>query len=421
MKKQLSFLESGLRPILWDSADRGRVYAYFAGLVVTVSITDPSGGLIDLPVSFILKNKMGLDARDVSIFRLLAAIPLYLSFSMGLLRDRMNQRRSSDRQMMIIFSIFNAVVYVTLSFVPATFASMLTASLLTSSCYLFSVSAQSGLIASFAQRHSLSGSISALWNTASYVSIAAAFIVGGYISQLFEAEGPDQSFRVVCHVGALGSVMTAAFVCFQPKSIECGNRDVLDGEQQSVFRLSDMRSVYPALIIWALWNFAPGSVTSFQFFMQNKLGATDAQWGTWNAMSTASFLPAFILYGYLSDKVPFRKLLFWSAVIAVPQFVPLFFVRSPHEALLFAVVAGVLGGMATAAYLDLIMRCCPPGLHGTAMMAAGTVYFISTRVGDVFGTYLYETFGGFDACVLVMTAVYIMILFVVRSVPHSFR
>ena len=406
------------RRIHSGSADQRRVFAYFAGLVAIISITDPSGGLIDLPVSFILKNKMGLNARDISIFRVLTAIPFYLSVFIGLFRDRLNVTDASDRQMMMMFSVGNLAAYIALSFCPVSYASLLTASLISTSFYLFIVSAQSGLMASFAQRHSMSGTISALWNSASYISVAVAFMVGGYISQSLVAGGFDQSFSAVCYVGAIGSLMTAAFAYRRPKTVfECTDPIHSDGELRTAVRLSDLRSVYPALAVWMLWNFAPGSVTPLQFFLQNTMGASDAQWGTWNATFTVSFLPAFIIYGFLSNRVPFRRLLYWSAAIAIPQFVPLLFIRSPNEALLFAVVAGLLGGMATAAYLDLIIRACPPGLHGTAMMMAGTVYFVSTRLGDVFGAYLYETSGGFVACVFTMTAVYVLIFLILHRVP----
>ena len=37
----------------------------------------PSGGLIDIPISFFPKNKLHLKAHEVAEFRLVAAIPLY--------------------------------------------------------------------------------------------------------------------------------------------------------------------------------------------------------------------------------------------------------------------------------------------------------------------------------------------------------
>ena len=81
----------------------------------------------------------------------------------------------------------------------------------------------------------------------------------------------------------------------------------------------------PALLIWSLWNFAPGSATPLQFYLQNTLHADDAACGLWNAIFGVSFIPTFLLYGLLCRKVPLRTLLFWGTVVGVPQMVPLLF------------------------------------------------------------------------------------------------
>jgi hypothetical protein len=46
----------------------------------------PSGGLIDIPITFLLKNKLHLKAHELADFRLVSAIPLYLSFVFGFIR-----------------------------------------------------------------------------------------------------------------------------------------------------------------------------------------------------------------------------------------------------------------------------------------------------------------------------------------------
>ena len=53
------------------------------------------------------------------------------------------------------------------------------------------------------------------------------------------------------------------------------------------------------------------------------------------------------------------------------------------------------GGVATAAYLDLMIRSCPRGLQGTLMMMSLALYAIITGLGNLLGTNLYEHFGGF--------------------------
>ena len=47
-----------------------------------------------------------------------------------------------------------------------------------------------------------------------------------------------------------------------------------------------------------------------------------------------------------------------------------------------AAAIGLMGGVATAAYIDLIIRSAPPGLQGTTMMLAISLYWMAQRFGD---------------------------------------
>jgi hypothetical protein len=87
-------------------------------------------------------------------------------------------------------------------------------------------------------------------------------------------------------------------------------------------------------------------------------------------------------------------------------------------ALMAAVPCGLMGGVATAAYLDLIIRSCPPALQGTTLMMSASLLSMSTRFGDVLGTNLYDHFGGFTACVIATTVVYALIVPALLLVPR---
>jgi MFS family permease len=175
--------------------------------------------------------------------------------------------------------------------------------------------------------------------------------------------------------------------------------------------------IYPALLIWLLWNFAPGSATPLQYYLQDTLHAGDAQWGQWNAIFAAAFIPTFMVYGLLCPRFPLRGLLLWGTVVAVPQMVPLLFIHSATGALIAAVPMGLMGGVATGAYLDLIMRSCPRALQGTTLMMSGGLYSVAARFGDVLGTNLYDHYGGFTVCVIAITVVYALILPTLLLVP----
>ena len=184
-------------------------------------------------------------------------------------------------------------------------------------------------------------------------------------------------------------------------------------------RLVRHRPIYPALLIWLLWNFAPGSTTPLQYHLQSTLHATDAQWGQWNAIFAASFIPTFIVYGLLCRRFALKTLLWWGTALAVPQMVPLLFIDTMTQALIAAAPVGLMGGLATGAYLDLIIRSCPRGLQGTTLMLANSLYFIVVRFGDVLGTHLYDRYGGFAVCVIAITIVYALILPALLLVPNE--
>jgi predicted MFS family arabinose efflux permease len=186
---------------------------------------------------------------------------------------------------------------------------------------------------------------------------------------------------------------------------------------QDIKRLLRHRPIYPALLIWFLFSFAPGSSTPLQYFLQNTLHANDAQWGAWNAIFAASFIPTYIVFGLLCRRFPLRTLLLWGTVVAVPQMVPLYFIHSVNQALIAAAASGLMGGVATAAYVDLIIRSCPPGLQGTISMMSISLYWVAIRFGDVLGTNLYDHFGGFGICVIAITVVYALIIPVIFFVP----
>src|SRR5215475_15729910 len=65
---------------------RQRIFLYLGLLIVLLAFGAPYGGLIDIPISFFLKNKLNLEANEVAVFRLISAIPLYLSFVFGFVR-----------------------------------------------------------------------------------------------------------------------------------------------------------------------------------------------------------------------------------------------------------------------------------------------------------------------------------------------
>lgn len=409
-------------PTTLPAAVRARIFLYLGVLIVLLAFGSPSGGLIDIPISFFLKNRLHLAAHELATFRLIAGLPLYLSFVFGFVRDVWNPFGLRDRGFMLLFGAASAVLYAVFAFIPITYGTLLIGIMLLTISFLFVASAQNGLTSTLGQQHAMSGQISAVWNIFGAIPGVAALLVGGGLSNMLEQRAAGAAGRILFLLGAGVMAATAVFALWRPKTV-FDNVKSEDGAAarplDDIKRLLRHRPIYPALLIWVLWNFAPGSATPLQYYLQNTLHAADSQWGQWNAIFAASFIPTFLVFGLLCRKYPLRRLLLWGTVVAVPQLVPLLFIHSIEGALIAAAPIGLLGGVATAAYFDLIIRSCPHGLQGTMMMLAGALSIVVIRAGDVLGTDIYDYYGNFAACVIAVTAAYALILPALFLVPKD--
>jgi MFS family permease len=408
--------------ITLSTSAREEISLYLGILIFLLAFGDPAGGLINIPIGFFLKNKLHLTAQQLADFRLVAAIPVYLSFVFGFIRDIWNPFGMRDRGFMLLFGASTAGLYVCFAFIPISFTTLLIANLLLTTSFLFVASAQIGLTSTLGQQHAISGQLSAVWNIFSSIPNAAALLLGGGLSALLESANSEQAARILFLGGAAIMAAVTAYAALRPKCVF----DNLHKERAGASKpAADFRKlirhwpIYPVLLIWTLWSFAPGSETPLQFYLQNTLRGDDAQWGQWNAIVEASYIPTFIVFRLLCRRFPLKTLLFWGTVIAIPQMVPILVVHSAATALITAVAMGLMGGVATAAYLDLIIRSCPAGLQGTILMTSTALSVIVSRFGDVLGTALYQNYGGFTVCVIAITAVYALILPVLLLIPKD--
>lgn len=407
-------------PVGLANSDRFRILAYLSVLILLMGFGSPFGGLIDVPISFFLKNKLHLQAHEVATFRLVSSIPLYLSIAFGFLRDSWSPFGIRDRGYMVLFGAISAAVYILFAFTDVSYLTLMAAVLLLTTSFLFVASAQAGLTSALGQQHVMSGQVSAMWNIFQAIPVLAAYFAGGVLSDALEGQNANQAARILFLAGAGLMLAIALFGAWRPRVVYDNVHEAKGAKSHPLAdlkRLSRYWPVYPALMIYFMWSFAPGSSTPLQYYLQNTLHSKDAQWGEWNAIFTIFFIPTYLLFGYLCRRYPLRTLLLWGTVVGIPQFIPLLFMHSATGALIVAAPIGLMGGVATAAYVDLLIRSCPAGLQGTVLMMSFGLYYIAGRFGDVLGTRLYDHFGTFTVCVIAITVTYALILPLILLVP----
>lgn len=400
------------------AAGSDRTLLYFGWLTLFIALATPAGYLVDIQTSYLLKNQLHATATQISTFRLVTAIPVYVAFVFGFARDQWNPLGLRDRGFFLIFAPATAVAFIWMAFSGFSYAGLVIGMLLAMLSSRFVAAAYQGLIALVGQEKLMSGRLSALLNVVGSVPVVAGAFASGYISDHLAAK---EAFLLV----AMAALSIGVFGLWKPVSVfghiyekPHARGAALGG---NIRRLVKHKAVYPAVLICFLWNFAPGSATPLQFYLSNELHASDSVFSYYNGIFAAAFIPTFLLYGFLCKKVALNKLLWWGTIIAVPQMIPLAFIHSADLALVLAAPIGLMGGIATAAYFDLAMRSCPPGLQGTLMMLVDGVLALSARAGDLLGSWIYNSSPthGFTYCVIATTVVYALILPLIALTPKA--
>ena len=393
------------------------LYLYFSLLALLVNVTSPQW-LLDIPTSYMLKNLLHATASQVSWFRLITGVPLYAGFIFGLVRDSWNPLGWRDPGYFRIFVPLTMIALAGGAFSRTTYTGLVLGMLVTTISYSFIAAAFQGLLALIGQEALMPGRLSTLSN----VSISVAGVLGYVASGWMSTElSPRQVFLFVMALTA----MLGVFGFWKPHPIFRHAYENPHAKGVSfigdVKRLVKHRAIYPVILITMLWFFTPGANTPMQFFLTNRLHASDAVYAEFSAILYAGFFPTTFLYGFLCTRFPARKLLWLSIIVGVPQFIPMAFIHDGRQALFAASVIGLLGGLGNAAVVDIAIRACPPGLQGTLMMIVMSLYPLSSRVGDVFGSWLFglSPTRGFFYCVMAITTIYVLILPLILLLPKQ--
>ena len=396
----------------------GPVFLYFAPLTLLVFVVIPNGLLLDIATSFMLKNELRATADQIANFRLLTAVPVYLSFCFGLARDLWNPFGLRDRGLLMIFGATTAALFVWIAQAPLTYGGLLAGMLLVMLSFAFVAAAARGLLTLVSQEQLMSGRLSALWNAVS----AAPYAIGGFASgYLAEHLLPSRTFMLVAAMSAAIAILglwkpRAVFNHAYDQPLARGAGFVGD-----LKRLAKHRAAYPAVLLVCLSQFSPGFNTPLQFYLTNDLHLPDSTYAYSQGLLNGAYIPAAMLYAYLCKRRPLRTLLWAATLLWLPAAVPLLFIHSTATALWLSFVVGLASGFAFTTFWDLAMRSAPPGLQGTLMMMVAGMYELAYRGGDWVGAGIYASSAehGFLYCVAAGTATSLLMVPMLLLIPKA--
>src|SRR3569832_963733 len=329
------------------AASAGRVFLYFVPLTLFLYLATPVGYLLDIGTADMLKVRLHATATEVSMFRVLTGIPLYLSFLFGLVRDMWSPFGLRDRGYFLLFAPLTAAIFVWMSFTQITYTGLLIGMLLVMTSFRFVTAAYQGLLALVGQEQAMSGQLTAVWQIMASLPYTLGALASGWVAEHLP---PDKTFLMVAGL----CLIVTLFAFWKPKAVfaKLYDKPIAKGSNLigDLKRLVRHRAVYPAVAINLLFNFAPGANTPLQFYLTDKLHASDAVYSNYIAVFVVAFVPMFFVYGWLCKRVTLSKLLWWGTIITIPQMVPLILIQSPAAAVWLVLSFGMKGGFVVGVF-----------------------------------------------------------------------
>ena len=183
---------------------RVQVFAFGGLLLMLMNFSGPGSGMIDLPVSFFLKNRMHLQANELAVFKLWIGLPLILGFVFGFIRDRWSPFGRGDRAHILLFGVLTALIYGLMALMTPSYAMFLGGLFVATMAFKMVSSAIFGVINTLAHKHAISGKMSSLINTGGKIPDLISFIGGGMLSQTLGGQNAEAAARILfCCAGGL--------------------------------------------------------------------------------------------------------------------------------------------------------------------------------------------------------------------------
>jgi MFS family permease len=374
----------------------------------------PFTGVWVTKAEFVLKDGLHLPADSIANFLFLVTIPSYLGFVFGFIRDRWGPFGRRDQGLLLLFCGLSAALLLFAAGLGGTYLTLFTVFIASGILGQFVGAAQRGLTSVMGQEHVMSGRISSVWQAASSAPGLIVSVASGVIAKYL-------SMQAAFLIAGAVAVAVTLFAFWRPVAVYDAAETApiapanLIGDARRLLRTP---AIYPIVLLLLIWNFTPGAGTPMMFYLTDTLHGDARHFSNFNAIFGGCFIPGFLLFGFLCTRMNFGLLVWICTLIAVPQILPLLMVHNINSAMVAAIPMGLMGGPATAAYFCLLIRACPAGLQGTAMMLGASAWVLSDRLGNLAGSALYNHFKSFAPCAWATFFVYACLIPVLYFVPR---
>lgn len=350
------------------------------------------GGLIGQPLSFYLKQELGLSTSEVSEYLAIASMPWVIKPLYGLVSDYLPLLGYRRKTWLMLVNLLGAGGFLWLSGLTDS-GSLVIALTLTAfgtaasdviiDALMVEKGAETGLTARF---------LGTQWFWFKIAAVLTA-LAGGFLAASFE---PASALHIAATLTMLApiAVLTASYFLVQekPSRIELA---AMKETTQSMWLAIRSPKLQLAAVFVVLWCFSPGFGTPLYFHMTDVLRFDQQFIGQLSAFTAAGGVIGAWLFGHLLARHSLAvqaNVAISAAILAVLAYLALAQPSSYAHTVAapLHVSVGMLNQIGMLMILSVAARACPPRAEGFTFAVMMSLYNAADQLSSVIGSRLYE-------------------------------
>ena len=362
--------------------------ALFFGLAYSAGSVGQSGGLISFPVSYFLKETIGLDAAQATQYLAILALPWAIKPVFGLVSDLVpfyGFRRKSYLILMSAMSIVGFLWLAGLTDPPA----IVSALFLVSMASAFSDVLVDALMVEVGQA---TGQIEKLqgqqWLWAKIAAIVVS-VLGGWLCHVL---APAKALHAAALIALLAptTVMLASVLLVKERKLTASAelyRDTLSGLKVA----AKSKKLWLVLAFLAFWYISPGFETPLYYYKIDRLKFDQAFIGQLGAIASCGAILGAWSYKRFFARLPQRLLIHASVIMGTLNTLAYLLLVDRTSAIVLAFVTSAVSMIATLTMFSLAAHACPKRAEGFTFAMMMAAINLCVQASAIFGAQLYST------------------------------
>ena len=350
-------------------------------------VTNLALSIADLPLKYLLKDRLGLDAATVAAFFALGNFTNYIKPVAGVLTDSIPFLGTRRRHYLLLGVGGGGIFWLLLGIVPRTYTSLLFTYTLFYITVVLTSTTLGGRMVEVGQEHGAAGRLTAQRIGTFRIAALAGGVIGGWLAT--RPFGLTMVLSALLHFGL--------FALLYRRLPEANNARINTGvahEAASQFRiLLRSTTLLSAAGLICLVAASPGFGTPLFFFQTNILKFDKPFVGWLGSLSAAFGLVGAWFYYAFCRKMSLRALLAGSILVHALGTLTYLCYHSHLSAQVISALSGVTGTLAMLPIYDLAARATPRGSEALGYSVMMSVWNLTNAASDVSGSWLYSHFG----------------------------